>query len=107
MATQRLDRAEWNSYFDDFSRTLIGTRRTDYAEIRVLMAELGAQTETEWLPLTGITYDPQEDLLDIAVESLDHRISQPSDIFVEEEEGVIEAIEVITRDGTCEITELR
>jgi hypothetical protein len=34
---------------------------------------LGDQIAANWLPLLGITYEPKDDLLEIALEGLDHR----------------------------------
>jgi Family of unknown function (DUF5335) len=53
MAAQKIDRAEWRSFFDAMSKALVGMR----AEIEVASLALGDQIEAEWLPLLGITYD--------------------------------------------------
>lgn len=108
MAIRHLAPEDWSRYFDAFSRRHIRERRTDYAEIRVFSMEDGAQPETSWLPLAGITYDRKDDLLEILVENMDHLILHPTEIFVEEtEEGVLTSLQVVRRDGLKEIIEVR
>lgn len=107
MAIRTLPHAEWNDYFDAFSRKKGDSGRVDYAEIRVFSPEDGAQPETRWLPLQGLTYDPKDDLLDIAVTDLDHLVGHPEAIFVDEVQGRLDRFEVVRRDGTREIVEIR
>jgi hypothetical protein len=108
MAIKKIDQANWASYFDAFSRNLIRSRRSDYAEIRVFSMEDGAQPETAWLPLAGITYDAKGDLLEIQVTNLDHLILHPAEIYVDEAgAGVIASLEIVRQDGVKEIIELR
>lgn len=107
MPIRELKRDEWRTYFDDFSRDLIKEKRTDYAEIRVLSTEDGAQPETSWVPLSGLTYDHRDDLLEVQVKGLDHLIFHPSQIYVDETSGTLGSLEIIQADGTKQIIELR
>jgi hypothetical protein len=70
MAAQKIDKSKWQAFFDRLSRGLIGMR----AEIEVASLALGDQIEAEWLPLLGIAYDPKDNVLEIALEGLDHLI---------------------------------
>ena len=108
MGIKKIEKSAWGAYFDAFSRQFRGTRRTDYAEIRVFSKELGAHKETSWLPLVGITYDRKDDLLEVAVENMDHLIYHPDQIYVDEAGvGVIKSLQIIRKDGTREVIELR
>lgn len=107
MAIRTLPRAQWNDYFDAFSGTKSNTGRIDYAEIRILSPEDGVQPQTSWLPLQGLTYDPKDDLLEVIVTGLDHLIGHPETIYLDEEEGHLDRFEVVRRDGTKEIIEIR
>jgi len=69
MATRNLDRSEWQSFFDGLSRLLEGKQ----ADIRVESLAIGSQVAVKWLPLLGITYDPKDDLLEIALDGVDVR----------------------------------
>ena len=107
MSIRTLPRAEWNDYFDAFSHTKSDTGRIDHAEIRVLSLEDGAQLQTHWVPLQGLTYDPKGDLLEVIMTGLDHLVGHPEAIYVDEEAGHLDRLEVVRRDGTKEIIELR
>ncbi len=108
MAIKKIERADWSAYFDAFSKPFAQGRRVDYAEIRVFSPEVGAQPATTWLPLAGITYDAQNDLLEVAVANLDHLVFHPATIYVDEAgEGVISSMQITRQDGTREVIELR
>ena len=107
MAIRTLPRNEWGPYFDRFSKTKDKAGRIDYTEIRVFSSEFGAQRETSWVPLQGVTYDPRGDLLEIVVPGLDHMVTHPVEIHVDEAGDVLERFEVIRDDGTREIVEIR
>jgi uncharacterized protein DUF5335 len=104
MTTRKLDKTEWRPFFDAMSE-ILGPKR---AEIEVLSLSLGDHVEAEWLPLLGISYDPRDDIVDVALQGLDHIIDQPREIYVvEEEAGELMAIEVVAADGTRQIVKLR
>src|SRR5262249_49505181 len=77
MATRKLDKKEWRTFFDRVSKMVEGKQ----AEIEVASLRLGAQVQAEWLPLHGITYDPKDDLVEVILEGLDHMISKPREIY--------------------------
>ncbi len=52
--------------------------------MEVASLKLGDRIEAEWLPLLGISYDPKNDLIDIALEGVDHMIHHPREIYVAE-----------------------
>lgn len=104
MATRKLDKAEWHPLLARISKTLVGKR----AEIEVASLRLGDQIEAEWVPLLGIAYDPKDDLIEIALEGVDHLINHPQEVWVDiGPAGVLVSLEVIDGDGTREIVMLR
>ncbi len=107
MAIRTLPRADWSTYFDAFSGVKSVTGRIDYAEIRIFSPEDGAQPQTGWLPLQGLTYDAKDDLLEVTVPGLDHLIGHPEAIYVDEVGEHLDRFEVVRRDGTREIIEIR
>lgn len=108
MAVKELARDEWQSYFNDFYKKFLKDEQPEYAEVRVLSEETGAQPETRWLVLQGISFDPREDALDIRLESLNRMIRHPRHIYVDEDDsGWITSMQVIAGDGTKDIIELR
>jgi hypothetical protein len=103
MATRKLDKAQWRTYFDRVSKSLVGKR----AEIEVDSLSLGSQIETEWLPFLGIVYDPKDDLIEIALEDVDHMIRHPDSVFVDEDLLALNSVEIVDRDGVKQIVVLR
>jgi hypothetical protein len=89
--------------FDRLSKTLQGKQ----AEIEVTSLSLGDQVETEWLLLHGITYDPNDDLVEVALERLDHMIRKPREIYLEDWIRGLTTIEIVDADGTKQVVKLR
>src|ERR1700731_605966 len=73
MTIRRLEKPEWRPFFDTMSRIL----EAKVAEVEVASLDLGDRTQAEWLPLIGITYDPRDDAVEIALDGLDHMIRKP------------------------------
>jgi hypothetical protein len=83
MTARKLEKAEWRPFLDRVSKLL----EAKEAEIEVTSLSLGEQMQARWLPLIGITYDPADDLVEVALEGLDHMIRRPRDIYVESGAG--------------------
>lgn len=103
MATTRLDNVSWKEYFDLVSRT----SRGQHVYVEASGPRLGNQVEVEWLPLTGLVYDPGDDLLEVATEQIDHLIHHPSAIFAHYEADGLHDLEVADHDGNRHIIRLR
>src|SRR5438309_9211570 len=103
MAAQKIDKSKWQAFFDRLSRGLVGKR----AEIEIASLALGDQIEAEWLPLLGITYDPKNDILEIALDGLDHMISRPQEVYIDDSAGLLSSFAVIDGDGVSQIVQLR
>jgi hypothetical protein len=103
MAIRKIDRAQWRNFFDRVTKGLVGKR----AEIEVDSLDLGSQIEAEWLPLLGIAYDPKDDVLEVALDGLDHLIAKPQEIYIEEGGAGLASLQVIDRDGVSQIVKLR
>ena len=103
MAAQKIDKSKWQAFFDRLSRGLVGMR----AEIEVASLALGDQIEAEWLPLLGIAYDPKDNVLEIALEGLDHLISNPKEVWADAGIGALLNFEVIDGEGVSQIIKLR
>ena len=59
----KLEKSQWRGYFDRVSKALVSKR----AEIEVASLKLGDRIEAEWVSLLGISYDPKNDVIDIAL----------------------------------------
>jgi hypothetical protein len=103
MAIRKLEKAKWRAYCDRVSKALIGKR----AEIEVASLALGSQILAEWLPFLGITYDPKDDIFEIALEGVDHLIVEPSEFYIDEDPLGLRSLEIIDGDGVRQIVKLR
>lgn len=103
MSTQQIDKSEWADFFDGFTKALPGKR----AEVEVASLDLGDQIAADWLPFVGITYDPKDDLIEIALEGLDHMIRRPQEVHVDYDVGSLISLEVVNGDGVREIIKLK
>jgi hypothetical protein len=99
MTTRTLDKASWQSYFDGMAKALEGKR----VSVEVTSPDLGDQVAAQHLPLFGITYDPADDLIEIAMEGLDHLVQHPRQVSVDEQGAGLASIEVVASDGAREI----
>ena len=97
------DKSQWRELCDRLSRALAGKS----AEIEVGSLALGSQIEAEWLPLIGIAYDPREDMIELALEGLDHMIAHPRQLSVQQGPDGVAAILIIDQEGQQQILRLR
>jgi hypothetical protein len=103
MASRTIPQAEWRAFFNGVADALVGKR----AEVEVASLDLGDQIVAEWVPLLGITYDAQDDLLDVALSGLSHLIRRPREIYVQESPRGVEMVAVVSDDGLKQILHLR
>ena len=103
MPLNQLSKPQWQAYFDQLSRTL-GAK---LVEIEVTGLGLGHQVEADYIPLTGISYDPKDDVLGIFAERLEHVISHPKEVYVDYELEWVHSIEVVDAEGDRHIIVLK
>lgn len=101
MTLIELPRTQWQRFFDRASQVL-GPRPT---KVEVASLALGDHIAAEWVDLIGITYEPKEDTLTVAVEGLQHRIEHPKSVHVDREVDSIRSIEVVGPDDTLHIVQ--
>ena len=103
MASRSIPQAEWRAFFDGVANALAGKR----VEVEAASLDLGDQIVAEWVPLLGVTYDTQDDLLDVAVSGLNHLIRHPREVYVQEGAKGIEMVAVVSADGLKQILHLK
>ena len=102
-STREPERSSWPTYFDSVTASIEGMLVT----VELMGEQLGDQTDIERLPVQAISYDPRDDVLEVAVGGrgtrypvvLRHFISSPTAISVEELEGTPSAILVTDPGG--------
>jgi hypothetical protein len=102
MADYSIDKEDWASFLEWVTRGLSGGR----AEIDVLGLDIGAQVEARALPLLGLAYDHKSDLIEVALEGLDHLIRQPRELSAHEEEDGLLSIRIVGKDDVTQIIKL-
>ena len=103
MRPRKLEQSEWKSYSDRISKALIGKR----AEVEVVSLDLGHQIGAEWLPIYGITFDPKDNVFEIALEGLDHLIRAPQEVYIQEGPEGLASFEIVDADGRRQIVRLK
>jgi hypothetical protein len=104
MAATQIDRERWATFLETITNSLIGKQ----AEIEVISLNLGDQIEAEWTPLIGISYDRKNDLIEIALEGLDHMVRSPRELYIDYAIGELAtAIEIIDADDNRQIVRFK
>jgi hypothetical protein len=103
MTIQRVDKSQWRPFLDAISKLIEGK----VAEVEVASLKLGDQTEAEWLPLLGITYDPRDDVVDIELDGVDHIITKPREIYFDGDVNGLTVLGVVDGDGVRQIVKLK
>ncbi len=103
MVLTQLAKSQWQDYFDRVSKAL-GAK---LVEVEVTGLGLGDQVQVEWLPLIGLSYDPKDDILAVAVEGIEHNIQHPKQIHVEQDVESLYSIEAVDAEGEHHILLLK
>jgi len=103
MTIRKLEKKEWKPFLDIISKLL----ETKDAEIEVASLDLGDQVQAEWLPLLGISYDPNDDLVEVALDGLDHMIPHPREIYLDNGARALTSIEIVDSAGVKQIVKLK
>jgi hypothetical protein len=104
MSIRRLDRNEWQGFCIRISRDFLGKR----VAIEIASLDIGAQRETERLPLLGMSYDPKNDVFELLIGELDHLIYRPREVYVDETPLIdIDTLQIIDEAGVRQIVTLR
>jgi uncharacterized protein YuzE len=106
--TTKLPKDRLESYFDAFTKHFLRNESTNAVDVEVLSNDWGDQHEAEGAHLTGVSYDPKADALEIYFEGGGHRTYHPAEVWaVEDTDGFVRAIEVVLSDGTREVVRVR
>jgi nucleotide-binding universal stress UspA family protein len=101
MTGRALPKQQWETYCDRISKGLAGQRAQ--IEARLIFDD---QVAAKCLPLFGITYDAKDDLLEIAMEGLDHVIHKPREIAVDDGPRGLGSMEIVDSDQRRQIVKL-
>ncbi|MBX6365268.1 MAG: DUF5335 family protein [Gemmatimonadetes bacterium] len=106
--TRRLPRDRWTEYFAAFSKKFLRDKEPETATVRLLSDAIGDQAAFRDRRVIGITYDHKDNVLDVALDGVDHVIYHPQEIRVaEEDDGFISRIDLVRDDGEPETVRLK
>jgi len=97
-----VDKEDWASFLEWVTQSLSGGR----VEIDVLALDIGAQVQARALPLLGLAYDRKSDVIEVALDGLDHLIHRPRELTAHEEEDGLTSIRVVVDDDVVQIIKL-
>jgi Family of unknown function (DUF5335) len=103
MTIRRLERSDWGGFCIRASRVFLGK----HTNIEVAPLGVGFQLEARQLPLLGMSYDPQDDVMALFVGELHHLIQAPREIYVDEEALGLVSLQIIDAAGARQIVTLR
>jgi hypothetical protein len=104
--TSLIPRDHLEEYFDDFTRTFLRSGEPRAVNVEVLSKDMGDQ-EAAHGRLVSMEYDKRQESLDLELESGDHRMVAPREVWsVEEPDGFVSAVQVVCSDGSREIIQI-
>lgn len=103
MQDKVLKRDEYQSWLNKLTETLAN----EQAEVEVASLNLGDQIVAEWVPVLGVTYDPKDDVLSVALKNYDHLIRKPQSITVIFEGADVKSLVTTDSEGTEHIVRFR
>lgn len=106
--TKQIPRAQWQQYFDRFTRQHLGDDVPKAATMELVSPKAGDQVEASAARLLGLSYDPQRKQFKVLLEDVDYLLFEPAEIWVLEEDwGFVSAVELAYEDGSKEIIFVR
>jgi hypothetical protein len=106
--TVKIAREELTEYFNSFTKQFLRDGSPEAVDIEVLEPDWGDQAAAQGARLIGVTYEPGKNSLEFELDSGDHRIYQPAEVWaVEEPDGFLSAIEVVRPDGSREVVSVK
>jgi hypothetical protein len=75
--------------------------------VDIASLKLGDRTEAEWVPLLGISYDPHDDVVDVALDGIDHLIEKPRAIYVDNGGAEMVGLEIDDAEGVKHTVKLK
>ena len=103
MTIRSIDKQQRQAYFDRVTREMGAAE----AQIEIGGSKIGSQPESDWVRLMGVTYDPRSDSMEITMEDLDHRITHPREVYVDDSVDGLHSIEIVDIDDNKQIIRLR
>jgi hypothetical protein len=98
----KVQRSQWQPFFDRISAAL-GAKSVD---VDIVGPGIGSQSEARRVLLTGLSYDAKDDVFAVIAEQIEHNISHPRAINVDEDLDSLRSLEVVDSVGNHHIVTL-
>jgi hypothetical protein len=106
--TTQVPRDRLAEYFDEYTKRFLQNGSPEAVDVEVLEPDLGDQPAIQGARLLGITYDAHDNALELELDSGTHRIDAPEEVWtVEEQGGLISAIEAVCSDGSRQVVSIK
>jgi hypothetical protein len=106
--TTRIPDGRLAEYFSAFTEKFLLDESPEAVDVEVLAPDWGEQVVAQDAHLLGITYEPKTRTLEFELDSGDHRIVGPQEVWtIEEPDGFLSAIEVVYPDGGREVVSIK
>ena len=106
--TTKIPQEQLANYFAAFTRRFLLDESPECVDIEVVEPDWGDQAIAQCAHLMGITYEPRTRRLEFELDSADHRIENPAEVWVlEEPDGFLSALEVVYGDGSREVVSIK
>jgi hypothetical protein len=106
--TTKIPEEQLADYFAAFTRRFLLDESPECVDIEVLEPDWGDHSIAQCARLIGITYESRTRRLEFELDSADHRIENPAEVWVLEElDGFLSALEVVYDDGTREVVSIK
>ncbi len=97
MSEKCIVQKDWEKYLNELSKKI--KNMDEAVEIDIIAPGVFEGEEAEGLQLVGISYDHKDNIVSVFCEVLDHIISKPQEIAVEDENGAITSIRITDGSG--------
>ena len=106
--TKGIPHEQLEDYFARFTMRFLKDGSPEAVDVEVLEPDLGDQVSVQGARLLGITYDRKSNSLEFELDTGDHRVIEPQEVWtIEEEDGFLSAVEVVHSDGTREVVSVK
>ncbi len=108
--TAKIPEEQLADYFAAFTRRFLLDESPECVDIEVLEPDWANHSTpiAECAHLLGITYERRTRTLEFELDSADHSIEEPAEVWVlEEPDGFLNAIEVVYADGSRQVVSIK
>jgi hypothetical protein len=99
MTTRKIPKEDWSRYFEQLTERLRGHR----VELDLLGVEIGDQVVASHASLESFSFDERAQSLEVSFDHFRHLISNPHEVWVEEEVAGVHSLFVLDGDNHQQI----